>query len=131
MAQGWLHRANTKERTLIKRTPKFDFNELFKFFFIALFAGAAASLFLAFAIMSFSLFDFGNSFSKLHEAFFSAGTYSFDPSFEKIVVLYPQNLFQDVLKNFLTGIFLSSIVIIIFSSLVLSSFFKINLFKKI
>lgn len=39
--------------------------------------------------------DFGMSFAIFHKSFFKENSYSFDPLYEKIVVLYPEQLFYD------------------------------------
>ena len=38
---------------------------------------------------------FSASFEVFHKSFFDSGSYTFNPSVEKIVVLYPENLFYD------------------------------------
>ncbi|MBS3132023.1 DUF1461 domain-containing protein [Candidatus Woesearchaeota archaeon] len=57
-------------------------------------AGIINLALMAFAF-AFVYFAFAQSFSTFHEMFFEAGTYIFDPGAEKIVLLYPEELFYD------------------------------------
>lgn len=50
----------------------------------------------AFILLVLAVAVFPPVFLLFHEAFFPAGSYLFDPAVEKIVVLYPQALFVDL-----------------------------------
>ena len=58
--------------------------------------------------------NFNFVFDSIHKIFFKVGTYVFDPSFENIVNLYPQQFFYDIIvKIVLNTLFLSLIILII------------------
>ena len=69
-------------------------------------------------------FDF--AFDAFHKTFFSPGTYLFNPQFEGIVVLYPENLFFDLLFRIIFSIILSSGIIFFISATLFFIFFKRN-----
>ena len=70
-----------------------------------------------FIFLLLAKFNFNFVFELMHETFFKAGTYVFDPSLENIIVLYPQQFFYDIATN------------IVVNTLVLSFFlFLIGLF---
>ncbi len=49
----------------------------------------------AFIFFLLTKINFDFLFDSMHKIFFRAGTYVFDPSFEKIIILYPQQVFFD------------------------------------
>jgi len=55
-------------------------------------------------------FDF--AFGLMHKTFFKARTYVFDPSFERIVVLYPQGLFYDITVKIVLNTLIFSLVLV-------------------
>ena len=69
-------------------------------------------------------FDF--AFDTFHKTFFSPGTYLFNPEFEGIVVLYPKNLFLDLLFRIIFSIFFSSGMLFFISATLFFIFFKRN-----
>lgn len=69
-------------------------------------------------------FDF--AFNAFHKTFFSPGTYLFNPEFESIVVLYPENLFLDLLVRMIFSIIFSSVILLFFSLILFFIFFKRN-----
>ena len=112
----------------------FKFRKIIEKFLLALLSGnffvLVAGILLFFLWNSNFYFIFG----ALHETFFPAGTYSFNPGFEKIVVLYPENLFFDALSEILLQTILSSIIIIFLVFLFFSDVFRAkfsNFFLKI
>lgn len=89
-----------------------------------------STIFLAAALFFASFTGFENVFQKFHETFFMPGTFVFDPSFEKIVVLYPENLFFDLLAKILAYAFFSSVILLLLSSAFFARKFLQNFFKK-
>jgi len=69
-------------------------------------------------------FDF--AFDAFHKTFFSPGTYLFNPEFENIVVLYPENLFLDLLFRIIFSIIFSSGMLFFISATLFFIFFKQN-----
>src|SRR3989344_1265421 len=94
-----------------------------KFLLVLLF-GSILSLAPAFLIFAVSEINFGFAFGLLHETFFPVGTYTFNPEFEKIVVLYPENLFSDAFAEIISGIIFPSAIIFLASLAVLFCFFR-------
>lgn len=112
----------------------FNFKKIIKMFLIILSIGSLLTLLYAVLFFLLSNFNFNFVFDLFHKTFFSAGTYIFNPEFENIVVLYPENLFFDFLVKINSNTILSSIIISSFSILVLFIFFNPNFhkfFKKI
>ena len=62
---------------------------------ILLFGGLLA---ITIAVLLFLLINlnFSSSFESFHKIFFQAGTYAFDPEYEIIVNIYPEELFMDL-----------------------------------
>ena len=69
-------------------------------------------------------FDF--AFGLMHKIFFKAGTYVFDPSFERIVVLYPQELFYDITAKVVLETLVFSLVLGLTGILILFYYKKIK-----
>ena len=85
---------------------------------IMLFGGLltlALSGLLLFAIAS----DFSGSFESFHQLLFKSGTYSFDPSTEIIVRLYPEQLFMDIGSSISKAVIFSSSALVILGGLAL------------
>ncbi|MBL7054689.1 DUF1461 domain-containing protein [Candidatus Woesearchaeota archaeon] len=55
--------------------------------------------------------NFRFAFDLMHKTFFKAGSYVFDPGFEKIVVLYPQQLFYDITADIVINTLVFSFVL--------------------
>lgn len=68
---------------------------------------------VALAVLLFFLVSYGFSaaFDLLHTVFFREGTYTFDPSNEIIVRLYPEQLFMDLAAGMSKAVLLNSAVI--------------------
>lgn len=73
-------------------------------------------------------FDF--VFELMHKIFFKAGTYVFDPYFERIVVLYPQQFFYDITVKIVLDTLVISLVLGLVG-LVILLYKKIKTNKKI
>ena len=80
-----------------------------------------------FFILSSLNFEF--AFDLFHKTFFNSGTFTFNPEFENIVVLYPENLFLDLLIKIISNTILSSIILFSVSIILFFIFLKPN-FKK-
>lgn len=87
-------------------------------------------LFIVIALLSFSI-----AFDVFHKLFFYGDSYLFNASIEKIVVLYPEQLFFDLFVLVLCYIVFSTVFFFLFCVLFLKYFFTdsffIFLFKKI
>ncbi|TKJ40229.1 hypothetical protein CEE37_07850 [candidate division LCP-89 bacterium B3_LCP] len=88
---------------------------------VFLFSGAL-TLLDAFIFWLIVMLNFDFTFELMHRIFFRAGTYVFEPSFENIVVLYPQQLFYDMVINIVVTtlvfsffLFLSGLFVIFYS----------------
>ena len=107
----------------------FKFRKILEKFLLSLFFGSL----LLFTVCIFLLLlwnsDFHFAFNAFHESFFRTGTFSFDPDFEKIVVLYPENLFFDALSRILLEAILSSAIIIFLVFLVFPKIFGREILK--
>jgi len=113
---------------------KFNFKIIAKKLLIILAVGNLLTLLDAVLFFLLSNFNFDFVFDLFHKTLFSPGTFTFNPEFENIVVLYTENLFSDFLVKIISNTILSSIIIFSFSILVLFIFFKPNFnkfFKKI
>ena len=107
----------------------FKFRKILEKFLLSLFFGSLLLLTVGISLFFLWNSDFYFIFDAFHENFFKAGTFSFDPNFEKIVVLYQENLFFDTLSKILLKSILSSAII---SLLVFSAFpkiFGVGIFK--
>ena len=102
---------------------------IFRRFLLILSFGCILSLSIAFLLFAVSKADFDFAFGLLHETFFSAGTYTFNPEFEKIVVLYPENLFSDAFAKIILKMIFPSAIVFLASSAVLFYFFRVNFLK--
>ncbi|MAH01802.1 MAG: DUF1461 domain-containing protein [Candidatus Woesearchaeota archaeon] len=116
----------------IPRTPKifdfcanFNFKKITKKLLIILVIGSLLTLLDAVIFFILSNFNFNFIFDLFHKTFFSFGTYTFNPDYEIIVVLYPQNLFFDFLVKIIFNTILSSIIILFFSIISFFIFFKL------
>ena len=55
--------------------------------------------------------NFASTFDVFHIIFFEQGTFLFDPSFENIVVLYPEALFFDIAYNIVINTLIFSLLV--------------------
>lgn len=102
----------------------FNFRIIGKRILIILLIGSLLTLLDAAAFFLLSSFNFDFAFDLFHKTFFAQGTYLFNPEFENIVVLYPENLFFDFLVKIILNTILSSIILIFISLIFLFAFFK-------
>jgi len=107
----------------------FNFRLIGKRILIISLFGSLVTLLDAAAFFLLSKFNFEFTFDFFHKTFFSPGTFTFNPNFENIVVLYPQNLFFDLLINIVLNTILSSVIIFFFSVILFFIFFKSNFTK--
>lgn len=113
---------------------KFNLKKIIKRFLIILLFGSILTFLDAGLFFILSNFNFNFVFNIFHTTFFSFGSYTFNPVYENIVVLYPQNLFFDFLIKIIANTILSSTIILFFCLVLLFIFFKFNflkIFKKI
>lgn len=85
---------------------------------ILLFSGIL-TFFYAFIFWLLSRFNFRFLFDIMHKTFFKAGTYVFDPSYEKIVLLYPQEIFYGLALNIGVNTLVFSGILILTGCLIL------------
>ena len=112
----------------------FNFRLITKRFLIILIIGSLLILLDAAAFFVLSNFNFNFVFDIFHKTFFSAGTFTFNPTFENIVVLYPENLFFDFLVKIISDTILSSMILFFVSIILFFIFFRqnfLNFFRKI
>lgn len=101
----------------------FNFRIIGKRILIILLIGSLLTLLDAAAFFLLSSFNFDFAFDLFHKTFFAQGTYLFNPEFENIVVLYPENLFFDFLVKIVLNTILSSIILVFVSLIFLFAFF--------
>lgn len=104
----------------------FDFRNISKKLLVILIFGSLLTFFEAVLIYLLPNFNFDFAFDAFHKTFFSPGTYLFNPQFEGIVVLYPGNLFLDLLVRMIFSIIFSSVILLFFSLILFFIFFKRN-----
>ncbi|MBI2208918.1 DUF1461 domain-containing protein [Candidatus Woesearchaeota archaeon] len=102
----------------------FDPKVILQRFLLILLFGSILALVIAFLLFVISKTDFGFAFYLLHKTFFPVGTYTFNPEFERIVVLYPESLFSDAFAKIISKTILSSAIVFLVSFAVLFRFFK-------
>jgi len=107
----------------------FNFRLIAKRILIILLIGSLLTLLDAAAFFLLSRFNFNFVFDVMHKTFFSAGTFTFNPAFENIVVLYPENLFFDFLVKIISNTILSSIILFFVSLILFFIFFNSNILK--
>jgi len=107
----------------------FNFMAIFKKTLLILFIGSILTLLDAAAFFLLSNLNFDFTFDLFHKTFFNPGTFTFNPEFENIVVLYPEILFFDFLIKIIFKTILSSTIILFFSIAFLFIFFKSNFLK--
>ena len=90
-------------------------------------AGSLLALLVAVLFFALSSLEFNFAFDTFHKTFFSPGTYTFNPKFEGIVVLYPEKIFFDLLAGIILSAIFSSVILLIFPAAALFIFFKRNL----
>jgi len=103
----------------------FNIKKIAKRFLLILFFGSALTLIDAFLFFLLSNINFDFLFRFFHKTFFPVGTFTFNPEFEDIVVLYPEKLFFDALIKIITKTILSSVILTFLSFIVLFYYFKI------
>ncbi len=106
-----------------------NFKNIFKKFFIISLFGCSITFLVGILIYISSNFNFDFVFGIFHKTFFNAGTFIFDPEFERIVVLYPQNLFFDFLSRIISNAIISSIILFFLCLTFLFIFFQPKIFK--
>ena len=104
----------------------FNFKLFLKRIFATLLIGSSLALIAAIFLFVVSTSGFNYAFLLFHENFFLAETYSFDPEFEKIVVLYPGSLFFDASIKIVSISILSSAMVFTASFVILFYFLGIN-----
>ena len=103
----------------------FDFKKLLSAIAKVILLGSLSAIFLALMLFFASSMGFEAVFQKFHETFFAQGTFLFNPDFEKIVVLYPENLFFDLLERAISLVVLSSgIAALLSAGIIWRDFFK-------
>jgi len=107
----------------------FNIRKIVKRLLIIIAIGSLFTLLYAVAIFLLSNFNFDSVFDLFHKTFFISGTFTFNPEFENIVVLYPENLFFNFLVKIILNTILSSITLLFFSVLFIFIFFKSNFYK--
>lgn len=107
----------------------FDLKAVSQRFVLIILFGSILSLALAFLLFAVSKSNFDFAFGLLHETFFPVGTYTFNPEFEKIVVLYPENLFSGAFAKIISAAIFSSAIIFLASLSVLFCFFRRKFLK--
>ena len=107
----------------------YNFKLILKRILIILLNGSLLTVLYTGLFFILSYFNFNFVFDLFHKTFFSPGTFTFNPAFENIVVLYPQDLFFDFLINIVSNTILSSVVIFFFSVILFLGFFKSNFIK--
>lgn len=95
----------------------FNIKKTVKRFLVILSLGSFLTLLDAVLLFILSNFNFYFVFDMFHKTFFSSGSYIFDPAFENIVVLYPQNLFFDALISIIFGAIITSLTILFFCAM--------------
>ena len=90
-------------------------------FYIALSSliGSIFTLLLSLVIFLSVRLNFSLSFDVFHNAFFSPGSYEFNPLKEKIVVLYPHALFYDAGAKITANALLTAVAVITLSLMVI------------
>ena len=104
----------------------FNFRAIFRKLSIILIFGSLLAFLDAGLLYLLSNLNFDFAFGAFHKTFFSPGTYLFNPEFENIVVLYPENLFLDLLVRIIFSIIFSSAILLFFSLILFFIFFKRN-----
>lgn len=74
--------------------------------------GGFLTIVIAAALFLLINYDFSSAFESFHRMFFQPGTYMFDPANEKLVQIYPEQLFMDLgIKISKWAVFASVIVV--------------------
>ncbi len=89
-------------------------NKIINFIGKVLIFGGFLTIVIAASLFLFIISDFSASFESFHKLFFEKGTYLFDPAKEIIVKIYPEQLFMDLGIRISTGVFITSLVVILF-----------------
>jgi|TARA_Y100000031_G_C8241393_1_gene395852 integral membrane protein (TIGR01906 family) len=108
---------------------EFNYKVIVEKFLLLVFFGSFLTLVDAFLFFVLSNLNFNFVFDKFHQIFFSAGTYIFNPEFERIVVLYPYGLFFDALTKIIGKTILSSGIMFLASFTLLFAFYKVIFLK--
>ena len=97
---------------------------ILKFIGKVLLFGGILAMILAAALLFFINSDFSDSFESFHNMLFQKGTYTFDPSKEIIVRLYPEQLFMDFGIRISEFVVIGSAVVILTGALFLLPYKK-------
>ncbi len=90
-----------------------DIDDSIKKLGIALISSGLFNIILFSIIFLLVQSDFASLFDNMHLMLFEQGSYTFNPSFEKIVLLYPKELFFDITsKIVLTSLFFSFFIML-------------------
>lgn len=89
-----------------------DKNKIMSFLGKSLFFGGLATVAAAGILFLLVSLNFLPTFESFHRLFFKSGTYTFDPSSELIVNLYPEGLFMDLGIRISAGVAVISLVIV-------------------
>lgn len=101
-----------------------NFKNIFRKILVITLFGSSAALLAGILLIALSNSNFDFAFGLMHETFFNAGTFTFNPEFERIVVIYPQNLFFDFLTRIISNAIISSIILFFLCSASLFIFFR-------
>ena len=93
---------------------------------LSILVGSAIAFIISSILIFLFIAGFGFLFDGFHNIFFAPGTFSFDPQSEKIVVIYPEELFFDASAIILMKLIFSSAIIIISCLALLRAFFGCN-----
>lgn len=94
-------------------------NKIINFVSKVLIFGGFLTVVLSLALFLFINYDFSSTFESFHRLFFQQGTYTFDPTNEVIVKLYPEQLFIDLGARISKWVIISAVVIILLGILLL------------
>lgn len=115
---------------LLASLLNFNFKEMMRRISLLGMFGSLLSLILGIILAVASAFGFKLLFQTFHKAFFIGNTFLFDPAFEKIVLLYPENFFFDLLSMVvLNAVFLSAAIALLSAGLLAANFFAKNFEK--
>jgi len=78
-----------------------------------LFMGGLLTFILSMLLLLGVLLSFTGAFDVFHNIFFEAGTFTFNPQYEKVVVLYPPELFNDFTTIIIVKVLLMTFFIIL------------------
>ena len=94
-----------------------NFKNIAKRLLIIALSGSSLNFLVGVLLFFLSNSNFNFVFDAFHKTFFNAGTFIFNPAFENIVALYPQNLFLDALISTIFGAIITSMAILFFCAM--------------